>query len=452
MSDSPEALPPLATAALRGEWQRLHPLSPVVQVGAMTVAVAFVILPTVINRTSRDHAPRGPAVLIYLGVAALVLAAGVVRWLVTRWRVHGGDLQIETGLIRRDSIRIPLGRIQAVDVVAPLLARLLGLAEVRVISAGRGAERARLAYLSSTEAPAVRAALLALAHGLEAQTPEPPAYHLATVDNTQLILALCTRAQVALPLFLVVGAIVAVILDPHTAVGAPGIAVVAVLSSGANVFRLINDDFNFTLSEAGDGYRLDRGLLVTRHETIPFGRVQAVRLVQPLLWRPLGWCRLDVDVARQHVRTRQDRDANLVAHTLLPVGSLQQAAWLLSRVMPGAAILPPEGSRPPRRALLRAPFSYHFLAAWLGDAHVCARTGRVTAHTVVIPLAKVQSVRFSQGPVQRALRLASVHVDTAGHRWQADAECRDAAEADALLETLVERARAARREVRPRSA
>jgi putative membrane protein len=56
-------------------------------------------------------------------------------------------------------------------------------------------------------------------------------------------------------------------------------------------------------------------------------------------------------------------------------------------------------------------------------------------------------VRFSQGPVQRALRLASVHVDTAGHRWQADAHCCDADEAGAMLERVAELARHARRRV-----
>ncbi len=441
------APPPLATAstpALRGEWRRLHPLSPIVRVGAMAVGVGVIIAPSLISSSPRRRSGSLTGVLVYAGVATLILVAGWARWAVTRWRVHGGHLQIETGLLRRDSIRIPLDRIQAVDVVAPLMARILGLAEVRVVSAGRGAERARLAYLSSTEAPGVRAALLALAHGLEAETPEPPAYHLARVENGQLIAALSMRAEVAVPIVVLVAVVAVAISQPRLVAIAPA-ALVAAISSGLNALRVFNDDFNFVLSEAGDGYRLDRGLLQTRHETIPFGRVQAVRLVQPLLWRPLGWCRLEIDVARQHVRSQQDRDANLVAHILLPVARLDQAAWLLSRVMPGAQMLPPPGSQPPRRAMLRAPLSYHFLAAWIGDTHVCARTGRITAHTVVIPLSKVQSVRLRQGPVQRALRLASVHVDTAGHRWQAAAHCRDAAEAEAMLERVAVSARQARR-------
>ena len=47
---------------------------------------------------------------------------------------------------------------------------------------------------------------------------------------------------------------------------------------------------------------------------------------------------------------------------------------------------------------------------------------------MVVPLARVQSVRVVQGPLQRALGLATVHVDTAGglhavgrHRATADA-------------------------------
>jgi putative membrane protein len=57
----------------------------------------------------------------------------------------------------------------------------------------------------------------------------------------------------------------------------------------------------------------------------------------------------------------------------------------------------------------------------------------------------VQSVRLRQGPLQRWLRLATVHVDTAGRGWQARAECRDTVEAAALLEELTVLARRARR-------
>ena len=67
---------------------------------------------------------------------------------------------------------------------------------------------------------------------------------------------------------------------------------------------------------------------------------------------------------------------------------------------------------------------------------------RVTAWA---PLAKAQSFRLVQGPVQRRLRLASVHVDTAGRAVHATLRDRDVAEADGALAELVRLGRAARR-------
>ena len=52
-----------------------------------------------------------------------------------------------------------------------------------------------------------------------------------------------------------------------------------------------------------------------------------------------------------------------------------------------------------------------------------AVTGRVQKVTCWVPLVKAQSIRRVQGPVQRALALATVHVDVAGKR--AGAEFRD---------------------------
>ena len=212
------------------------------------------------------------------------------------------------------------------------------------------------------------------------------------------------------------------------------------------VFRRFNSVYDFQLAEAADGLRLSRGLLQTRTETIPFGRIQAVRWVEPLLWRSFGWVRLEVDVARQRSSAQREEGSAQLSRTLLPVGSREHAAWLLQRVLPGAVPVPPPGTQPPPRAAVRAPLSYHLLAFWDDRVHYAlARTGRVRPQVVVVPLEKVQSVRLRQGPVERWLRLASVHIDTAGRGWQARAACRDAGRADALLWRLTELAREARR-------
>jgi putative membrane protein len=370
----------------------------------------------------------------------LAVVAGIVSWLVTRWRVHGGDLQITTGLVRRQSIRVPLSRIQAIDVISPVVARVLGLAEVRVVVAGRGTGRTRLAYLGAAEAQRVRAVLLALAHGLASETPEPPAQPLLRIDNARVIFATLLTAPVNVLIGIAVLAGITSLLVPHGAATA-SVAIPAVVGVVPEVFRRFNSVYDFQLAEAADGLRLSRGLLQTRTETIPFGRIQAIRWVEPLLWRRFGWVRLEVDVARQRGSAQREEGSGQLSRTLLPVGSRDHAAWLLQRVLPGA--------RPPRRAAWRAPLSYHWLAFWDDRRrYALARTGRVRPQVVVVPLEKVQSVRLRQGPVERRLGLATVHMDTAGRGWQARAVCRDASEAESLLWRLTDLAREARRPAR----
>jgi putative membrane protein len=433
------APPPPREAAGDTDWARLHPLSPVVRAGS---AVAVLVLFSTQFDTGRRRNSFPWESLVLLGLAVV---AGVVSWLVTRWRVHGGDLQIETGLVRRQSIRVPLSRIQAIDVIAPVLARVLGLAEVRVVVAGRGTGRTRLAYLGAAEAQRVRARLLALAHGLASETPEPPAQPLLRIDNLRVAFATALTAPVNVLLAIALLAIVSAILVPHGEASA-AVVIPALVGVVPEVFRRFNSVYDFQLAEGADGLRLSRGLLQTRTETIPFGRIQAVRWVEPLLWRPFGWVRLEVDVARQRGSQQREEGSALLSRTLLPVGAREHAAWLLQRVLPGAVPIPPPGSRPPRRAAVRAPLQYHLLAFWHDQGrHVFARTGRVRPEVVIVPLEKVQSVRLRQGPLQRWLRLATVHVDTAGRGWQARAVCRDADEANELLWRLTELAREARR-------
>ncbi|GAC1342978.1 MAG: hypothetical protein NVSMB29_15230 [Candidatus Dormibacteria bacterium] len=438
------SVPAPPEVALHATWARLHPLSPLVRFGRASGALLFLML-TNLSTGLGGGGRRGGLPWLTLALAAIGLLGGVVAWWVTSWRLDGGDLQIRSGLIRRQSLRLPLARIQAVDLVSPLLGRVLGLAEVRVVVAGRGSERGRLGYLPESEARSLRAQLLALAHGLAADTPEPQGRPVVTVSNPRLVAAVLLSPSALGALALAMVAIGASALPPHR-LGAAGGALTPVLALGMEAARRLNTDFNFVIAEAPDGLRLRRGALQVRTETIPAGRIQAVRWVEPLLWRPFGWCRLEVDVARQAASRRSDEGSRQLSRLLLPVGTREEAAWLLSRALPGAGAGLGAGTSPPRRALLRAPLAYHYLRVWLDERHLAARTGRLRPATVIIPLEKIQSLRLRSGPWQRRLRLASLHVDSAGRRWQAAASCRDADEAAALLDRLSGLAGSARRE------
>jgi putative membrane protein len=422
-------------------WTRLHPLSPLLHFGRAIAVVAAVFLPRMANPLLHEgHDVPWPEMV---GGAGLVLT-GFVSWLVTRWRVSHGELQIETGLIRRQSIRVPLRRVQAIDIVRPLLGRILGLAELRIALAGTGSSSSRLAYLTEERAHEVRAELLALGAGLAGDTPVPSERRIVSVDFWTLLASVVCSATAAVVTAVVIAVAVAAVLT-----GSPllvlGIGWPILLTAGAAMARQLNAEYGFTVAEAPDGLRLRSGLLSTRAETVPIGRVQAVRWISPVLWRAFGWHRLEIDVARQRLSAGGEHEGGHLSSALLPVGSEHDAATLLARVLPGTHVTPPPGSQPPRRAMWRAPLSYRNLRAWHDDTYVWTRTGRLRPTVTIVPLAKVQSLRWVQGPVQRRLRLATVHVDTAGRGWHAVAYARDQDEADLLLWRLTELSRSARR-------
>jgi len=229
---------------------------------------------------------------------------------------------------------------------------------------------------------------------------------------------------------------------PQFLAGILGSAAPNLLAVGQAVVRRVISEFGFTAAEAPDGLRVRSGLLQTTAETIPRGRVQAVRQVEPFFWRPFGWRRLEVDVAGGVANRRGARQsAARVTKTLLPVGGAAEAQLLLARVL---GVADPKLTRPPHRALYKAPLGYHFLAAGHDQVHAVTVNGRLRRTTAWVPLEKVQSVRRVQGPVQRRLRLASVHLDTAGRRVHAIFRDRDAAESAGLMETLATLCRAAR--------
>ncbi len=366
--------------------------------------------------------------------------------MVTRWRFEGDTLRIETGLIRKDSRRLPLARVQAVDIVRPLLARMLGVSELRVRLAGSGSTDGRLAYLAETEAAELRLVLLAGHHESDPAVSSNTGLPMASVTTGRLL----GSVLLSLVSIILIGSVATLgVLDafePRTAGTVAGFLAVYLLSFAGVVWRRLSGQYGFIAVEGPEGVRIRRGLLQTISETVPYGRIQAVRQVEPLLWRPFGWCRLEVDVAGSTARNQRGEGTSVVRKALLPVGSQQDSWHLLARLL-GAPN--PQRTPPPRRARLKAPLSFHFLSAGHDGAHAVCVTGRINRTTTWVPLEKSQSIRRVQGPLQRPLGLATVHVDVAGKRARAEFRDREVAEADHLVEELSELSRQARMHRRP---
>jgi putative membrane protein len=446
-------------------WHRLHPLSPLIRTGRHLVALGILVLFLIFA----NHSGNTDDFISDIVVVGIVLIAGVISWLVTRWQVADGVLRIETGLIRRQSLRFPLSQVQAIDVVQTGLARVFGLAELRLRMAGADSSGGRLACLPLADAERLREQLLAMGHATArraaapgtagqvgaagpAGTPSPvgaagPA-SAAAPPRPERVLFRVQSERLAGAIILsrpgaYAGTAIAVVILVIALTGKPGIIVpFLVFGFGivTSVWRQFNTEFGTVVAEAPDGLRLRSGLIQTAAETIRPGRVQAVRLVEPLFWRAFGWCRLEVDVAGPRQR-RENRSEGQRLRALIPVGSRADADRMLGELLTD----PPRPTHPaPAGARVKTLLSYHFLA-WAGDdRYVVASRGRICRKTTWVPLEKVQSVRWVQGPWQRRLRLATVRLDVAGRRVTASIQDRGVAEADELLGRLPDLARAAR--------
>ena len=141
-------------------WSRLHPLSPLLRGGRFLLAALAIA-----GQQGLRDASFVTLLAVLGAVAPIGFAVGFVSWRVTRYRLTDTELQIDSGVLQRRNRRVPLARLQSVDVVRSLAARVVGLAELRLEVAGGGDTEAPLSYLSDEDAERLRAQLLARAAG-----------------------------------------------------------------------------------------------------------------------------------------------------------------------------------------------------------------------------------------------------------------------------------------------
>ncbi|GAA4223426.1 PH domain-containing protein [Actinomadura meridiana] len=370
-------------------------------------------------------------VTVPMGLVAV--GTGLWTWLAVRFRVDGDDLVVETGLLRKNKRRIPLSRIQAIDLVRPLVTRVFALAEVRVELAGGEQSEIALRYLGRHSALQLRAELLARAAGLPGHTPEAPERRIWRVPFGALLMSLLTRLPVVGTILLFFASLLFLVV--YAEGGILAVTVPVLLGLIRAVIGPLVMYANFTVAMSPDGIRLRYGLLETRMQTLPPGRVQAVSIVEPALWRSLGWARVEVTVAG-YAGERQ-----ALSSTLLPVAPRHVAMHLVSQVFPGtnvdAVSLVPASSK--AVAIDRAD------GAGTDDVVFVTRHGWPCRRTDVIPHARAQSVRLTANPFQRLLGLATVHVDAPPGPVRVAASDRELGEARAIVESTVRRAMAARR-------
>ena len=92
----------------------------------------------------------------------------------------------------------------------------------------------------------------------------------------------------------------------------------ALIGVGAYWVRSILRSLRYSIAPTPDGVRITFGLLTTVTEIVPPGRIHAVEVTQPILWRPAGWWIIRIN----RLSGRSATDANTDQFTtVLPVGT-----------------------------------------------------------------------------------------------------------------------------------
>ncbi|MFZ7087221.1 PH domain-containing protein [Curtobacterium sp. RRHDQ10] len=476
----------LAASLTDGEWHRLHPATPLLKGGFVLVAIFFFVFNQFRERLVDAVIPGddGPGPgdgdpidyvvshnyvgMVLLGVlvfVAVLIGLFTLAWRMHTFRVTGEVVEVRSGVLFRNHRKARLDRIQGVNIGRPFLARILGAARLEISQAGNDAN-VQLAYLGSRAADDLRQRILQLASGAreddgpravdpttgrfveqrmnEFLSPEldPVAMRATSVVKVHQGRLIGSLVLSETTVFIVLAAVAIVVSVAIT--GRYFLLVTfapAIIGAVGFYVRKFTKSLQYTIAATRDGIRIGFGLVSTSNETLPPGRIHAVSVTQPLLWRPFGWW--DVRINRAS-HSQGGRQAQQVSSVVLPVGTAADVRAVLEIILPelvGTAVAGPAASfealrqgsaaavgvveesltttgdaggfvRSPGRGAWFRPLSWRRNGHRQVPGAVLFRLGAIWRSLVVVPLPRVQSVRVAQGPLDRVLRLASVHVHT----------------------------------------
>ncbi|PPH59707.1 hypothetical protein C5D25_12710 [Rathayibacter sp. AY1D7] len=445
-----------------GEGDRVHPAPQVLEGGSGLLVVLGILITdlregrVVLFLPGPEGFESGDPVDELLrrglvGWALLAVAVGLAvavfafwpSWRMHTFRITDEAVEVRSGVLFRTNRRARLDRIQGIAVQRPLFARLFGAAKLEVSVAGQDAN-VQLSYLGSRLVDALRRDILRLASGVrereatvdgaapaggflarrleefgEPQDETPPESVVSIPPGRLLGSLVFSGFTLFLAASVVAVVFVAVYGSPYVLFAIlPGL-----IGSGSYYVRQFVRSLRYSIAATPDGVRVGYGVLSTSSDTIPPGRIHAVEITQPLLWRPFGWWQVRIDRAGHAASRGANGEPNT---TILPVGDLAAVERVLALLLPG----PAEGAestpvgdalrhrdaagftRAPRSAVWLRPFSFRRTGYRLTDEVAILRSGAVWRRVAVVPLARMQSVGVQQGPLQRLLGLASARVHT----------------------------------------
>lgn len=390
---------------------------------------------------------RGDATLvpmfIGLGIVALMCAAiwllSHAWWKATGYRLTDEEVSVRHGVLSRQERSARYDRIQAVDVVEPVIARLFRVAAVRIETAGGSTSVIEIAYLPKDTAGALRTEVLAC-------TREPVA-DTNPVEDTRILvpeipIARSLVAALGNPLVLPFAISMGLLVLASASWGAALPFVVGLVGS---LWKVIDQSWRYTARLTEDGLALDvtYGLADRRRQTIPLRRIHGISIQQrSWWWRFPGWWMVKVSVAGYGTGSNPASGTT----TLLPVGERDTALRMAALLGPltEAEIdvhARPEGAHTPdytspTQARWVSPIDWKQQATTLLPGVVVCHSGRFVRRVAFLAAPHIQELTLRRGPIHQALNLGTVRLNLVNGPVQMSGLDLSARDAEELLKVL----------------
>lgn len=405
------------------------------------------------------------ASLIIITVLTVSIGYSIAYYQRFQYELTRDTFNVHSGVFARRDREIPYYRVQNVSIARNIIHRLLGIAEVRVETAGGDTAEVHLRFVSQSEANRLQQEITERKRDEKPERDEGIIVDEAIERGDKLYVIapneLALLGVISFDIRLVVFVLaLAVLLEPGTMaellVAVPALvmapaAIVAIYIIGAAVSGIVavTNYWDFTLVRLSDELRFDRGLLRQFSGSIPLKKVQSMTISENVLARRFGYARLLIETASFAPGEASG------SQTAVPIATRGRIDQLAQSIEPFKR---PTFTRPPRRArrryffryigvviiltgiafavdfiqlfafewqwtlglLILTPVAAHLKWVNLGysvqDDYVITMAGFWTRRITIVPYHRTQTVFQSQNIFQRRRHLATVRIDTAGSR------------------------------------
>lgn len=306
--------------------------------------------------------------------------------------------------------------------------------------------------------------------GSEASHEDPATRSVVEVRLARIILSRLVNFAVGLVITLIgIGIVIAgvviavvatgedlnaVLLEATIAVGLSSLS--AVLPLIGMAFGQIQQLARFTIVGTPDGLRIGRGLFATTSDTLPPGRIHAIQIQQPLLWRPFGWWQMSIiRASRTNAEGSGSSSSALTKNVILPVGTLDDVRRIMAIALPlhatpgfaealdaamtGSNRSTDDGFLPADHTTKWLhPFLARRVASQLEAGVLVMRKGAWQRVATIVPTERIQSVSVSRSLLDRMRGTVNLRADVVPGLFQTTVRFVASERADRMQDRLID--------------